>query len=165
MDQIITNMASLGLLVFLFTVIARRAADDRLRCWVAGWVCILIHIGLKLWRPHSSLGRFANVSAGIDALVLAAIFFIVSTMIVREGRRAGLLLGGTLAFSTLPLLTLAIAHPRPTWLLAILVIARQLIAIWWARRPRVNRKTILGWVIPACTVTLAWMLVGIERGH
>ena len=37
MDQIITNMASLGLLVFLFTAIARRAADDRLRCWVAGW--------------------------------------------------------------------------------------------------------------------------------
>jgi diguanylate cyclase (GGDEF)-like protein/PAS domain S-box-containing protein len=165
MDQIITNMASLGLLVFLFAAIARRAADDRLRCWVAGWVSILIHIGLKLWTPRSSLGRFATVSAGIDALVLAAIFFIVSTMIVREGRRSGLLLGGTLAYSTLPLLTLGIAHPRPGWLLAILVITRQLIAIWWARRARVNRKSILRWVIPACAVTLAWMLVGVERGH
>jgi hypothetical protein len=28
MDQIITNMASLGLLVFLFAAIARRAPDD-----------------------------------------------------------------------------------------------------------------------------------------
>jgi diguanylate cyclase (GGDEF)-like protein/PAS domain S-box-containing protein len=165
MDQIITNMASLGLLVFLFATIARRAADDRLRCWVAGWVCILIHIGLKLWTPQSALGRFANASAGIDSLVLSATFFIVSTMIVRQGRRAGLVLGGTMAFSTLPLLTLAIVHPHPGWLLAVLVIARQLITIWSARRAGINQRVILGWVIPACTLSLAWMLVGIARGH
>src|SRR3569623_1806687 len=114
MDQIISNLASLGLLVFLFAAIARRAADDRLRCWVAGWVCILIHIGLKLWIPQSSVGQFINVSVGIDALVLAAVFFIVSTMIVREGRRAGFRLGGALAICTLPPLSLAIVHPQPS---------------------------------------------------
>jgi len=158
-------MASLGLLVFLFTAIVRRAADDRLRCWVAGWVCILIHIGLKLWIPQSSVGRFVNVCMGIDALVLAAIFFIVSTMIVREGRRAGIHLGGVLALCTLPLLSLAIAHPRPSWWLTVLVIARQLIVVRLAMRSRVNRPAILKVVIPACTITLVWMIYGIRHGH
>jgi len=165
MDQIITNMASLGLLVFLFAAIAKRAADDRLRCWVAGWVCILIHIGLKLWIPQSSVGRFINVSVGIDALVLAAVFFIVSTMIVREGRRAGIRLGGALAICTLPPLSLAIVHPQPSWLLTILVVARQLVAVQLAMRSRVNRTAILKVVIPACTMTLVWISYGIGHGH
>jgi diguanylate cyclase (GGDEF)-like protein/PAS domain S-box-containing protein len=165
MDQIITNMASLGLLVFLFTAIARRAPDDRLRCWVAGWACILVHIGLKLWSPQSSIGQFINVCAGIDALVLAAVFFIVSTMIVREGRRAGTHLGGALALCTLPPLSLAIAHPHPSWLLAMLIVARQFIAVWLAIRARINRRAVLKFVIPACATTLVWMLYGIGHGH
>src|SRR6185437_191614 len=140
-------------------------ADDRLRCWVAGWVCILIHIGLKLWIPQSSVGRFVNVCMGIDALVLAAIFFIVSTMIVREGRRAGIHLGGVLALCTLPHLSLAIAHPRPSWWLTVLVIARQLIVVRLAMRSRVNRPAILKVVIPACTITLVWMIYGIRHGR
>src|SRR5581483_420639 len=113
MGQVVTNLVSLGLLVFLFAVIARRAADDRLRCWVAGWVGILIHIALKLWKPQSAIGQLANVCAEIDALALTAIFFIVSTMVVREGRRAGLRVGGALTLFTLPTLAAAIVHPHP----------------------------------------------------
>jgi len=165
MDQIITNIASLGLLVFLFTVIARRAADDRLRCWVLGWICILIHIGLKLWTPSSSILKFANVSAGIDALALAAICFVASTMIVREGRKAGLLLSGFLALFTLPPLTIAIAHPRPGWLLVILVTARQGIAIRLAIRSRIHRRSIQSVLVPVYVLSLAWMLYAISHGH
>jgi hypothetical protein len=165
MDQIITNMASLGLLVFLFTAIARRAADDRLRCWVAGWACILVHIGLKLWTPHNRIGQFTNACLGIDALVMAAIFFIVSTMVVREGRTAGLHLGGALTLCTLAPLILAIAHPHPSWLLAMLIVARQFIAVGLAIRARINRRAVLKFVIPACATTLVWMLYGIGHGH
>lgn len=165
MDQIITNMTSLGLLVFLFAAIARRAADDRLRCWVAGWVCILIHIGLKLWAPGSPFGQFTNVCTGLNALVLAPIFFIVSTMIVREGRKAGLRLGVVLASCTVPIVTLTIAHPRPGWLLGGLIITRQFIVVWMASRTRINRRAILSLVIPLCAVTLAWMLYGLQHGH
>jgi diguanylate cyclase (GGDEF)-like protein/PAS domain S-box-containing protein len=165
MDQIITNMASLGLLVFLFTAIARRVADDRLRCWVAGWACILIHIGLKLWTPHSSIGQFTNVCAGLAALMLSAIFFIVSTVIVREGRRAGLDLCGILALCTLPPITLAIAHPRPGWPLAILVVAGQFIAVWMITRTCFNRRAILLMVIPVSAIILAWMFYGMSHGH
>lgn len=163
MDQILSNIASLGLLVFLFAAIAKRAPDDRLRCWVAGWVCILVEIVLKLWMPGSAVGRLANNSLGMDALALAAIFFLVSTMIVREGRRAGLWLGGVVALFTLPCLTMAAVYPRPGWLLAILVIARQAAAVRLAVRARVNRRPILSVVIPVCAASMAWMLYGIAH--
>lgn len=165
MDQVITNIASLGLLVFLFTVIARRAADDRLRCWVAGWIWILIHIGLKLWTPKTSIGQLTNVCTSIAALILAAIFFIASTMVVREGRRAGLRLGGALAFLTVLSLTMAIAYPHVSWILAILVIAQQSMAVRLAMRPRVNRWSALTVVGPICAASLAWMFYGIFHGH
>lgn len=165
MSQVITNLASLGLLVLLFTAVARRAADDRLRCWVAGWIWILIHIGLKLWTPENSIGRLTNACASIGALALTAIFFIVSTMIVREGRRAGLRLGATMALLTLPPLTMAIAHPHPSWLFAILLIGRQGMVVGLAAHAQLNRRSILLFVISVCAASLAWMLYGITHGH
>jgi diguanylate cyclase (GGDEF)-like protein/PAS domain S-box-containing protein len=165
MGQIVANLVSLGLLVFLFTAIARRAPDDRLRCWVAGWLGILIHIALKLWKPESPVGQLADVCAGIDALALTAIFFIVSTMVVREGRKAGLRLGAALTLFTLPTLTIAIVHPRPVGLLTVLVIARQLAAGWLAVRPRVNRRSVVPVLLSIHTVSLAWMLYSITHGH
>lgn len=165
MDQVVTNIVSLGLLVFLFTAIVRRAPDDRLRCWVAGWFCVLVHTSLKLWTPATHLGRLINVCASFDALALAAIFLLVSAKIVNDGPTAGLRLGATLALFTLPCLTLAIAYPRPVWLLALLILARQGVATRFALRPRPNRRPALLVVLPACAASLLWMLYGIRHGH
>jgi diguanylate cyclase (GGDEF)-like protein/PAS domain S-box-containing protein len=165
MGQIISNIVSLGLLVLLFTAIARRTPDDRLRCWVAAWIWTLVHTGLKLWTPESPVWRLASVCVGIDALALAAIFLLTSTMIVREGRKAGLKFGSVLALFTLPCLTMSTVYPHPGWLLVILVVARQGMAILLATRPRLNRRAVLSVVIPACTLSLAWMLYGIGHGH
>ena len=165
MDQVITNVVSLGLLVFLFFVIVRRAPDDRLRCWVSGWFCILLYTSLKLWTPRAPLWRLASGCASVDALALAAILLLVSAKIIREGRKAGLRLGGILALFTLPCLTLAVAHPHPGWLLTLLVLARQGVATRLALRPRLNRRPALLVVLPACGASLLWMLYGIRHGH
>lgn len=165
MDQITTNLASLALLVFLFAAIARRAPDDRLRCWVGGWVSILVHIGLKFWTPNRPIGQLTNLCASIAALVLAAIFFIAATMIMREGKRAGLRLAALLGGFTLPCIALAIAHPRPGWFLAILVIIRQGVAVGLAMRPRTHRRSLQWVVVPICSLSLGWMLYGIGLGH
>lgn len=165
MDQVIANLVSLGLLVFLFTAIVRRAADDRSRCWVAAWVCILIHIGLKLWTPSSVLGTLINACASIDALALAAIFFMTSTTILGGGRRTGLFQGGALAFAILLTLTAAIAWPNSGWLLTILGTALQAIVAWLAMRTRANRRALLSVVLPTCIATLIWMFYGIAHSH
>jgi len=164
MDQVITNIVSLGLLVFLFAAILRRAPDDRLRCWVAGWVCVLVHIALKLWMPGAMFWRVVSVSAGIDALGLAAIFLLMSTVIVPEGRKAGVQFGGVLALFTLPCLAISLAHPN-AGLLGGMVVARQIAASALAMRPAVNRRAKLLVVIPLCALSLAGMLWGIRHGH
>lgn len=165
MDQIVHSMASLGLLVFLFVAIARRAPDDRLRCWVAGWACFLIQISVKLGTSDRSIWPVVRACASIDALALAAIFFIVSTMILRESRGAGLRLGGTLAVFTLPCLTMAVAFPRPSWLLATFVIIGQAMVFRSAIRRRPNRGPVVSVVLAACAASLAWMLYGITHAH
>src|SRR6185437_5327992 len=112
MGQIVSNLASLCLLVFLFAAIARRAPDDRLRCWVAAWVWILIHTAVRLWTPEISVWRLVSTCASVDALALAAIFLLVSAMVLREGRRAGLRIGGVAAIVTVLCLTMSVARPR-----------------------------------------------------
>lgn len=164
MDQIITNIVSLGLLVFLFAAILRRAPDDRLRCWIAGWICVLIHIALKLWTPDAAFWRIVSVCAGLDGLALAAIFFRVSTMIVRDGRKAGVHFGTALAFVTLLCLTVSLTHPSPT-LLAVLVIGQQGVMVALAMHSRINRQAELAIVIPACLLSLTWMLYAIAHGQ
>jgi diguanylate cyclase (GGDEF)-like protein/PAS domain S-box-containing protein len=165
MEQVIPNIASLGLLVFLFTAIVRRAPDDRMRCWVAAWICILVHTILKLWTPTGSVWRLTSVCASVNSLALAAIFLLMSTMIVREGRKLGLRFGGVLALFTLPCITLSIAQPGWGALLAILVLARQSVLVCLAVRTRLNRRSILSVVIPACALSLSCMLFGIAHGH
>lgn len=165
MDQIFGNIASLGLLVLLFSAIARRSPDDRLRCWVAGWVWLLVYTALKLWTPAAPLARLANACLGVYALAFAAIFFQVSAMILREGRRAGLRLGGLIAILTLPCLTLALVQPRTSGLLAFLVLARQGTMIVLAMRTRVHRTAVLSIVLPALTLSLAWMIYGLAHSQ
>lgn len=165
MDQIVRNIVSLGLLIFLFAAIARRAPNDRSRCWVAGWVCVLIQTGLKLWEPHIPALRLVNACASIFAVASAAIFFVVSTMVVREGRKAGLRLGGTLAISTLPCLVVVIALPRPTWLLIAVVILWQGMVVRSALGQRPNRRSALSVVLPVFAVALAWMVYGVLHKH
>ncbi|HUH64113.1 MAG TPA: PAS domain S-box protein, partial [Terracidiphilus sp.] len=115
--------------------------------------------------PQTPVWKLTSICASIDALALAAICLLVSTMIVREGRWAGLRLGGVLALFTLPCLTVSIAHPRPGWLLAVLVVIRQGVAVILAMRRRANPRSEPWLVIPACALSLAWMLYGIGSGH
>lgn len=165
MDQIVSNIVSLGLLVLLFTAIARRGPDDRLRCWVAAWISILIYTALRLWTPHAPIARLLNACLAVGALALAAIFFQVSTMVVREGRTAALRLGGIMAILTLPCLAIATAQPRAVSLLAFLVLGRQAAIVTFAMRTRVRRKAVLSIVLPACAISLAWMIGALASGH
>jgi hypothetical protein len=93
MDQIVANIAVLSLLVFLFAAIEQRNPDERLLCWVGGWISILIHFALELWTPTRLVWQTMEACLSLDTLALAAIFFAVSTMITREGKKAGFRLG------------------------------------------------------------------------
>lgn len=165
MQEAIINIVILGLLVFLFGIIALARPDDRLRCWVAAWVCIMAHFGAGLWSPSSVLWLNVRDCIGVDTLAVAGILFVVSTMIHGEGRWAGLRLGSLLAASTLPCLTLAVVAPQNVLLISILVLVRQGFAVTLTARTRCNRRVAVSTLIPVCLASSAWMAYGLTHGQ
>jgi len=165
LQAVVLNIVVIALLVFLFGSISSARPDDRLRCWVGGWICILIHFGADLWSPSSVLAENVQVCVSVDALALAGILFVVSTMILTEGRAAGLRLGGLLAISTLPCLSLAAIGLHSLWPLTILLLARQALAISLAARSRLNRRTVASIAVLVCLVSSGWMFFGLMHGQ
>lgn len=165
MQATVLNIVIIALLVFLFGTISSARPDDRLRCWVGGWVCVLIHFGADLWSPSSVLWENVRLCVSLDALALAGILFVVSTMILKEGRAAGLRVGGLLAVSTLLCLNLAVIGPHSVWPLSILLLARQVLAISLATRWRLNRLRVAPLVVLVCVASSVWMAFGIMHGQ
>ena len=165
MQTIVVHIVILGLMVFVFGVISRSRRDDRLRCWQAGWICILAHYLVEFAHPASALGQHLLEFAFFGTIVLAGAFFIVSTMAQSEGRRAAVRLWGTICLVTLPIVALISFHCRNVWILAAAIVARQSIAIYRSSRPRPNRVLVASSLAVAFVAAGAWSLYGIFTGH
>jgi diguanylate cyclase (GGDEF)-like protein/PAS domain S-box-containing protein len=165
MQAVVVNTVVLGLFVFLFATIFWERRDDRLLCWVAGWLCILAHFVAELWSPSSAAWQDVQACVSVDGLALAAIFFVVSSMILHGGRSAGFRLGVLLAVFTLVCINLALVGPPALWLLAVAVATRQVVAVALATRARRNRPVAWPIVAVVCFAAGAWMLFGIFRGR
>ena len=161
MQEVIVDIVFFSLLVIMFGAAFRERPDHRLRCWLAGWLCVLAHFFTALFNPPNIFWLSVRDCASMDLLALAGIFFIVSTMILTEGRRAGLRLGTVLAITTLACISLAIMAPQSVWPLCFLVLARQGFAVSLATRPRPNRRAIGFIVLSACLITGGWMFYGV----
>ena len=101
MQEVLFDMAVLGLFVFLFAAISIGRRDDRLWCWMAGWFLVAAHFAAELPQPSSVVWRNIATCIDLDSLALAAVAFVISTMILQEGRTAGLRLGALLFVPTI----------------------------------------------------------------
>lgn len=164
MQTAIVNLVVLGLLVFLFAVVFRARPDDRQRCWIAGWLCVLAHSATALFTPSDPFWHKLLSCISFDILGLAGICFVVSTLILTESRAVGLRVGIVLAVSTLPCLSLASIGFESAWVLSVLILVRQAIAIRLAIRRRPHRRAIAPIVICLCSVTGGFMLFGASHG-
>jgi hypothetical protein len=57
MKNEVLDILILGLLVVLFASIYRKRASARLRCWVIGWILVLLHFAALLVSPPLLPGR------------------------------------------------------------------------------------------------------------
>src|SRR5580658_5559300 len=122
MQETIIDLVSLGLLALLFGVISWVRPDDRLRCWVAGWTCILVHFGAELFRPSTVFWQNIQSAVIVSTLALTAAFFIVSTMVLTAGRRAAARRFLTVSIPLVLCLTLVTCGIVNVWLLSTVVI-------------------------------------------
>ena len=152
-----------GLFVFLFGVISRARPDDRLRCWVGGWLSLCAYFAVRLWRPAAGPGHALQFWFRSDFLVLGATFFIVSSTVLVRGRKSSAHLGLAIALSAFALIGLSTLGPRFSTVLVVAILVRQLAAIVFALR---DRRLVFSAMVIAMAVAVAiCCLAGIRAGH
>jgi diguanylate cyclase (GGDEF)-like protein/PAS domain S-box-containing protein len=169
MQAVLVNIVILGLFVFLFGAITWERRDDRLLCWVGGWLCVLAHFAAELWQlwqPSGVLLQNVQTCVSLDTLALGAVLFAVSSMVLKEGRPVALRLGLLLAVSTLLCINLAAVALPVLWPLAAAVAARQLLAVLLAAREQRRLRPLTGAVVAVlCLITGVWMFYAIFHGQ
>jgi len=165
MQVVLLNIAIIALLVFLFGIVSSVRPDDRLRCWFAGWTCIMVHFGADLWTPSNAAGEAVRTCLSIGPLFLAGICFLVSTMILTQGRKAGIRLLAFLTCSFLVCFGAAVIAPDSYRILTVLVVTRMGVTIFMAFRDPRNRPLFTSTALAVCAGASAWMLYGLMHGQ
>ncbi|MGA2852072.1 MAG: bifunctional diguanylate cyclase/phosphodiesterase [Terracidiphilus sp.] len=165
MQETVIAMVFLSLLIFLFASIMWTRRDDRLRCWVAGWLFVLAHFAVELWQPSTDVWRIARACALVDLLSLAGISFIVSTMILREGRKQALRLWIALAVPAVVCLSLVTAGLKSVWMLGVVIVVGEGVAVFKSCRVRPNRALVSWIAVFSCVMAGGWSLYGIANGQ
>ncbi|MFZ0396234.1 MAG: bifunctional diguanylate cyclase/phosphodiesterase [Terracidiphilus sp.] len=163
MQALFIGIVITGLFVFLFGAISRARPDDRIRCWVGGWVCLCAYFAVGLWTPGAGLGNALQFWFRSDLLLLGGTFFTVSSTVLVRGRKASLRLGAAIAFSAFALIGLSTLGPRFWAVLAIAILLRQSTAIYLALRHR--QLVFAPMVISMAVIVAVCSLAGIRAGH
>jgi len=163
-QETVIDIVVLGLLVFQFASVAWVRPDNRLRCWVAGWLCILTHFGVELWQPTTTPLQSLQACMAVDTLALGGILFVVSTMLLIDGLKRTLWVSVAITIATLVCLNLAATGYGSARWLWIAVLTRQMLAILLGVQGR-NRYEIKALRALVRLTTTAWMYYSIQSGH
>jgi diguanylate cyclase (GGDEF)-like protein/PAS domain S-box-containing protein len=161
MQEILVNISILSLFVFLFFAMSQGRRDLRLHLWTAGWLWIVAHFVVELWQPSGASAQIVQSCLSIDALALAGTCFIYSAALQRSPGGIVRKMAGVLILFTILSLNLAISGHSPAWLLALVVVARQSLAVALVFTARQHRPQFVRASIAVCIPLGAWMLNGI----
>jgi len=163
MQAIFIGIFITGLFVFLFGVISHARPDDRLRCWVGGWLSLCAYFCLRFWNPADAPAHSLPVWIRSNLLILVGTFFIASSVVPVRGRKAAFRLGGAIAFSAFLLIGLSLLEPHLSAVLIVAILLRQLTAVVLALRDR--RLPFAPMVIAIAIAVAICSLSGVWAGH
>ena len=163
-QTLIINILVIALLVTLFASIYHLRSSSRLRLWIVGWLCVLVHFGAQLWRPGLlPLANLADAIA-ISALMLCGISFLLSVSVLATSSQrlqaAVALSLPSLAFVWLS--SFEVTAPVVYLLLDLLGHGVALVLLWYFYRNRLP-VAILG--TAAVTLCSHWILYQIIMGR
>ena len=90
MQNAFLDILILGLLVLVFGSIYRTRPSPRLRYWIIGWICILLHFALLLANPVRDLWASLDVALILSTLVLGGVSFLLAAVRAKLGLSRGL---------------------------------------------------------------------------
>jgi diguanylate cyclase (GGDEF)-like protein/PAS domain S-box-containing protein len=164
MQSIAVNIVVLSLMALLFSVIIRTRPDDRLRCWVAAWLCVVARFLAQLWQPAGLFEQHLQSFIIVGAMALAGMFFIISMMIMVEGRRAGVVLWLVMSGMTLAVFAPVAFGVRSVPLLSAMIIGRQCVAVY-ATLLRRDRPSVLTIMIPVNLAVGSLCVIAVVNGR
>lgn len=89
--SILPNLIALAILVGVFWAISRKATTERLDLWLAGWFLVLLHFCASFLTPISQPWNNIMTAVSLDALILAAIAFVISVSTIASTPRRRML--------------------------------------------------------------------------
>ena len=135
------NVVVLGFFVLLFGSIERRRPSERLRLWIAGWLCAVAHFCILLFEPASEWLSQLVQAVAIAALMLCPICFILSVNALNT-LRSRRLVGAGLALPSLVFLACAALPSCPVSVLLGIDLVGQGLAVIFLWRFNRDRLTI-----------------------
>ncbi len=143
----------------LFASLYRKRMDAKVRLWMTGWFCILVHFASLLAHPVSDLGQSIRSAISLSGLVLCALSFVLSLPESRVNRRqenAILLLLGLPWLSTVAVASLPVNYGLAADICAYLgAVAMAIFGVRLVKLRRSQRRLILLLVV-GCAGWLAW---------
>ncbi len=161
MKNEVLDILILGLLVVLFASIYRKRATARLRCWVAGWVLVLLHFAALLIPAGSGRGQDLVDSLSVSALLLSGVCFLFSASVIRETFAGRVLIAMGVGFPAVFYTNYVIfggAHQWPLYAAATVVTASGIVLAWRFCR---GRSRVWAVINLAFSVGGIWTLVAL----
>jgi diguanylate cyclase (GGDEF)-like protein/PAS domain S-box-containing protein len=155
MKNEVLDILIIGLLVVLFASIYRKRATARLRCWVAGWILVLVHFAALLVPAVSGWGQELVDSLSLSALLLSGVCFLFSAPVILETFAGNVLAALGVGIPALFYINYVIfggAHQWPLYAAATLTTTTGIVLPWKLCR---GRSRV--WAV----ITLAFSLGGI----
>jgi diguanylate cyclase (GGDEF)-like protein/PAS domain S-box-containing protein len=155
MKNEVLDILILGLLVVLFASIYRKRATSRVRCWLAGWILVLLHFTVLLFPAVSSWAQELVDSLSISALILSGLCFLFSASAISESAPDGILTACGIGLPAIFYTNYVIfhgSHPWPQYAAAATIAASGMVLGW-----RLCRGRSRVWA----AITLAFSVSGI----
>jgi diguanylate cyclase (GGDEF)-like protein/PAS domain S-box-containing protein len=176
-QTLLLNIAIFGFFVFLFSSLYSRAPLHRLKFWIGAWIWVFLHFVFLMGSPGTGVWAEAAQSAGIAALLLCGVWFLISAP-VRSTRARNL---AAVAFSLCSVAFSAqLSLVEPLWsgsgadwrtlAFDLLLQVAGLVVLWLYRGPEpVDRKRqIFEFQIP-CTLLIVfstlWGSIALVHSH
>ncbi len=163
MKNEVLDILILGLLVVLFASIYRKRASARLRCWVIGWILVLVHFAALLVSPTSTPGQAVDDCLSVSALLLSGLCFLFSASAIFGSPLASALVAfgiGVPALFYTNYLIFGGAHQWPLYIAAVIGATAGVVMAWRLCR---GRSKVWAVVTLAFSVGGLWTLLSIAQ--
>ena len=165
MQGYLLDILILGLLVFLFGSIYRTRPSARLRYWIIGWLCVLVHFAILLIKPTDDRIAALLASFELGTLLLSGVSFMLAAHRIRLGPKTGAVHALLLSLPATLYIFLSVFEVATAPVLIALAVLAEASVVLVARRLWLRHKLVQKITIATAAVALVWIGWSAVRGQ